>query len=91
MHDTVWGEKKQTLVDSNEIKGMKQILEERGINTATLKGPDMRLVLSCHEDFWTEKTIIERHFLDQHHHVHFILKFELNPIECRQRSTHVPI
>ena len=41
---------------------MKKILEERGIRTSTLVADDMRTILSCHDDFKNEKTIVE-HYL----------------------------
>lgn len=44
---------------------MKRILEERGINTFTLKADDMRIILANHDDFRNEKTVVERFFLDQ--------------------------
>ena len=84
MKDTVWAGRVQRMVDENGIpKGMKQILEERGINTATLKGPDMRIILANHNDFRSEKTIIESYLTGRGHAVHFIPKFhcEMNPIE----------
>ena len=84
MHVTVWAGKPQKLVDSAGVpKGMKRILEERGINTQTLKGDDMRVILANHEDFRDEKTVVENFFLSKCHKVHFIPKFhcEMNPIE----------
>ena len=85
MTDTVWAGKVQRLVFNDGVpKGMKQVLEERGINTGTLKADEMRVILANHDDFRAKKTIIE-HFLSSHgHQVHFIPKFhcELNPIEC---------
>ena len=46
MYDTVWAGKPQKLVDSAGVpKGMKRILEERGITTQTLKGDDMQLIM----------------------------------------------
>ena len=60
MRDTVWGGKPQKLVDENGVpKGMKKVLEERGINTIKMKADDMRIVLSHHYDFLAEKTIVE--------------------------------
>ena len=42
MRDTVWAGRIQKMVNANGVtKGVKQVLEERGINTGTLKGPDM--------------------------------------------------
>ena len=84
MHDTVWAGKPQKLVDSAGVpKGMKRILEERGINTQTLKGDDMRVILANHDDFRDEKTVVENFFLSKCHKVHFIPKFhcEINSIE----------
>ena len=81
MHGTVWAGKPQKLVDSAGVpKGMKRILEERGINTQTLKGDDMRVILANHDDFRDEKTVVENFFLSKWH---FIPKFhcEMNPIE----------
>ena len=72
------------MVNANgEAKGMKQVLEERGINTATLLADDMRTILSYHHDFANEKTMVE-HLLEKEGLVGtFLPKFhcELNPIE----------
>ena len=57
MHDTVWARQKQAMVDAAGVpKGMKQILEERAINTSTLLADDMRKILANHEDFRSEKS-----------------------------------
>ena len=59
MRDTVWAGAVQKLVDENGVpKGMKRVLQERGINTATMVTDDMRTVLANHEDFRTEKTLL---------------------------------
>ena len=43
MHDTVWeGQVQKMCLDSGVPKGMKMILEERGINAQTLKADNMR-------------------------------------------------
>ena len=84
MHDTMWGRRVQKMVmEDGRPKGMKMVLEERGINTRRMNADDMRVVLSNHEDFRTEKTIIEHHLVNRGHLVYFIPKFhcELNPIE----------
>ena len=39
-------------------KGLRTILQEKGINMATMKADDMRTVLSFHDDFLNENTII---------------------------------
>ena len=55
----------------------------RGINTKRVNADDMRVVVTNHEDFQTEKTIIEHYLVNRGHLVYFIPKFhcELNPIE----------
>ena len=56
MHDTVWAGKVQQMNFALGVpKGMKLILEERGINTTKLVADDMRKILSQHEDFKNEK------------------------------------
>ena len=37
---------------------LRIILQQRGINTATMHADDMRVMLSNHEDFVNEKTIV---------------------------------
>ena len=45
--DTTWAGMVQKMVDHNGVpNGMKKVLEERGINTSTLKADDMRVILS---------------------------------------------
>ena len=69
----------QHLVDVNGVaKGMKEILEERGINTSTLTGPQMRIILANHTDFSNEKTVVEHFLLDRGHLVRFIPSFTVN-------------
>ena len=65
---------------------MKQILEERGINTSSMKADDMRTVLSFHEDFQSEKTLVEKLVTNKGLKCLYIVYFpkfhcELNPIE----------
>ena len=64
-------------------KGLRTILRERGMNTEGMLADDMWVVLSNHEDFANEKTILE-HYLHERGHLGFFLpKFhcELNTIE----------
>lgn len=64
-------------------KGLKKVLQERGIDTSKMLKKDMQKELASHSDFKAEKTKIE-HFLNQRGHVCILLpKFhcELNPIE----------
>ena len=69
--------------DDGSAKGLRTILRERGINTVTMKADDMRTVLSYHEDFVTEDTIVESYLKGRGHKAYFLPKFhcELNPIE----------
>lgn len=77
MRDTVWRGKPQKLCFNIGVpKGMKIILEERGINTNTLHKEDMQMILRNHDDFRNEKPRIF-HFLEQRGKFHP----ELNPIE----------
>ena len=84
MRDTVWGRRVQRMVmDDGTPKGMRMVLEERGINASRLSADDMRIVLAHHDDFQNEKTIVEHYLESQGHKVFFLPKFhcELNPIE----------
>ena len=72
-----------TLADGTP-KGMKIVLKEREINTATLKAADMRTILSFHHDFRTERTLVEKFILYQGHQVVFLPKFH-----CVRRSVTV--
>ena len=57
------------------MKGLRTILQEGGINTSTMRADDMRVVLSNHDDFVNEKTIVE-HFLHERGHLaYFLPKF----------------
>ena len=40
---------------------MKQILEERGINTERIKADDMQTVLSFHTKLQSEKTLVDEY------------------------------
>ena len=52
MHDTYWNGKLQKMVlPDGRPKGLRVILQERGINTTGMKLEDMRKVLSQHSDF----------------------------------------
>ena len=52
LRDTVWAGKIQKMSFSIGVaKGMKLVLEERGINVDTLKADDMRKIFSNHDDF----------------------------------------
>ena len=64
-------------------KGMKLVLEERGVSTLGKNGEWMRTQLASHPAFKHEKSMIE-HFLQDKGHIRmFLPKYhpELNPIE----------
>ena len=56
-------------------KGLRSVLTERGINCTTLKKDDMIKILSQHDDFRDEKTIVESFLLAKGHYVMFFPKF----------------
>ena len=64
-------------------KGMKIVLEERGINTKGMNADRMREILRSHPDFKNEKNRIERLLTEHGHIAYFLPKYhcELNPIE----------
>ena len=52
MRDTTWqGRVQQMVYPDGTPKGMKAILEERGVNTRKMKANDMRKKLSQYPDF----------------------------------------
>ena len=84
MRDTIWAVKVQHMVMPDATpKGLKTVLEERGSNTAKMKADNMRVVLSFHDEFRTEKTLVKKFFTNERQQVMFLPKFhcELNPIE----------
>ena len=81
--DTVWAGAVQKLVDENGVpKGMKRVLLERRLNTATMVADDMRTVLANHKNFRTEKTLPEHFLTNRKTKVFLIPKFhcEFNAI-----------
>ena len=59
VRDTVWGRQSQSMVNEDgTVKGLRTILRERGIKTERMLADDMRVVLSNHENFANEKTIL---------------------------------
>ena len=84
MRDTVWVAKNKKMTFALGIpKGLCRILEERGINTSSLTGPQMKKFLSNHEDFKNEKPKVITYLSQRGHTALFLPKFhpELNPIE----------
>ena len=85
MRDGVWNGKSQAMNFSIGVpKGLRVVLEERGVNTRGMRAEEMRHILSSHADFRDEKTRVERFLVEDKKHVAcFLPKFhcELNPIE----------
>ena len=84
MRDTIWDGKVQQMVMSDgRPKGMRIVLQERGVDTMGMKAGDMRLVLGNHSDFKNEKTALEHFVQGKGQRAIYIPKFhcELNPIE----------
>ena len=84
MRDTVWGGAVQKLVDECGIqRGMRAVLEERGVDTTGMRAKDMRQTLKTFPDFNSQKTILEEYIENRGHICMFYPKFhcELSPIE----------
>ena len=60
-------------------KGVRQVLEERGVNTAGMKGEKLRKTIESHSNFWYEKTKVEQHLeKEKGHRVLFFPKTIVN-------------
>ena len=88
MHDTGWDGRiwhlYTTAHDGTKVaKGLKMVLEERGVSTAGKSADWMREILAKHSDFRDEKSMIEQMLIQRGHVPCFLPKFhpELNPIE----------
>ena len=84
MKDTVHNGVVQHMVDGSGIpKGMKLVLEERGIDTSGMNARKMREVLGAHSDFLNVTTLVEELVESRNHIPLFFPKFhcELNAIE----------
>ena len=84
MRDTMWNGVVQHMnFRDGTPKGLKKILEERGIDTTRMKKEDMQAVLGSHADFRYEKSRIENLLIEHGHIPIFLPKYhpELNPIE----------
>lgn len=84
LRDTMWDSKPHKMVTAEgKQKGMKTVLEERGINVKGLHKEDMIKILQEMRDFKFQKTKVEELILNKDHRVLFIPKFhcEINPIE----------
>ena len=88
MRDITWDGRiwKMYFMDSGGrkiAKGMKMVLEERGVSTEGKGGDWMRKQLAEFGDFMNKKSMIERMLIEKGHIPCFLPKFhpELNPIE----------
>ena len=86
MRDTIWNGKRwqmyTTARDGTKVaKGMKMVLEERGVSTAGRKADWMRETLAKHSDFRDEKCMIE-HILIEKGHVPCFLPNLIQSREC---------
>ena len=83
MHDDFWEGKAFSLNCNGVPKGLRAVLEERGVNTRGMTADKMRKTLQSHADFKNEKSRVERYLEQRRHIVYFLPKYhcELNPIE----------
>ena len=84
VRDTVWGGAVQRLVDNDGVpKGMRIVLQERGVDTTKMKAKDMRDLLKTFPDFNRQKNILEDYIERRGHICVYYPKFhcELIPIE----------
>ena len=84
MRSTVWdGAPQEMTLRDGTPKGLRIVLEERGVNTCGMNAKKMREILATHEDFSSQKTILEELVESQSHICLFLPRFhcELNPIE----------
>ena len=74
MRDTVWGEGnvQKLVLDDGTPKGLKLVLEERGISTIGMNASTMRQQLKSYQDFQSSKTILEQ-FIEDRGHLCFFL------------------
>ena len=60
MCDGFWNGKAQTMNQGGVLKGMKQVLAERGIDTCGMSAAKMKEVLGLHPDFANQKSKVQR-------------------------------
>ena len=84
MRDTLWNGKPQKMVLPNGLpKGLKLVLQERGVDTTGMKKDEMQRRLGNMDDFKYEKSKVEKFLNSKGYRVYFIPKYhcEINPIE----------
>lgn len=84
MHDTVYYGKPQKMVlPDGTPKGMKLVLQERGIDVSKMKADDMRKALQDMHDFMYEKTKLESLLLENNYKGFLYLNFTVSSIQSR--------
>ena len=84
MRDTEWdGEVQKTTLPDGKPKGMKRVLQERGVNVTGMNSEGLRKELKKFVDFRCSLTILEEVVTQRNHMCLFLPRFhcELNPIE----------
>lgn len=84
MRDTIWdGQSQQMVLPDGTAKGMKLVLQERGVDVKGLNAEKMREKLSKFEDFSNQATLFEELVHSKRHISLYLPKYhcELNPIE----------
>ena len=84
LRDTVWnGEIQHLVLEDGRPKGMKMVLQERGIDTRGMNADKMRSTLKTFDDFRVQKSILEEYIEQRGHLCLFFPKYhcELSPIE----------
>ena len=85
MRDGCWDGKVQKMVDAQGVaKGLRVVLEERGVDTRSMGADQMRETLKSFPDFKFEISRIQRLLTEENGHIVYMLpKYhcELNPIE----------
>lgn len=84
LRDTIFdGQVQKMVMDDGRAKGMKIVLEERGVETKGMNADKMREVLNTFQDFKNKKTLLEEKVESRGHLCVFFPKFhcELNAIE----------
>ena len=90
MRDTTWDVQAMTLADGTQ-KGMKGVLEERGVDVTGMNAAHLREELKKFADFGFSLSILEELISRRDHMCQFLPRFhcELNPIErcwCHARK-----
>ena len=71
------------VLDDGRAKGLRIVLQERGVAVDGKNRPELEAILKEHDDFKNEKSMVERFISSRGHECLFLPKYhcELNPIE----------